>query len=265
MDNNKLKHFLAIAESIADQTRQLLKQERQRYLYSGRNFVTKDDQSPVTEIDQQVEKLIRERITDAFPDHGILGEEFGAQAQSEEFVWVIDPIDGTKQFIAGVPVYGTLISLCQNGKPILGIIDIPSLDERWVGAQNLPTTLNGHPIQTRSCQNLTDALMSTSNTEFVLPEHRAGFNYLIGASKWRIYGAACYAYGCLASGRIDLSIDSGGMREVDYCAMVPIIEGAGGKISDWDGEPLTMYSKSTVVAAGDPHLHALVIETLKKH
>ncbi|KFK92318.1 MULTISPECIES: inositol monophosphatase family protein [unclassified Serratia (in: enterobacteria)] len=261
----ELKHFTRVAESIADQTRQLIKQERQRYLYGGREFETKDDLSPVTQIDQQVEQLIREQLNQAFPSHGILGEEFGAEAQNEEWVWVIDPIDGTKQFIAGVPVYGTLLALCHHGQPVVGIIDIPALDERWVGITGQPSTLNGHPITTRPCLNLAEALMSTSNTEFVLPEHRAGYNHLLKASKWRIYGAACYAYGCLAAGRIDLSVDSGGMREVDYCAMVPIIEGAGGKITDWHGEPLTMYSKSTVVAAGDPRLHAQVLATLSHH
>lgn len=260
-----LNEFARVAESIADQTRQLLKQERQRYLYGGREFDTKDDLSPVTLIDRQVEQLIREQLNRAFPTHGILGEEFGAEAQSEEWVWVIDPIDGTKQFIAGVPVYGTLLALCQWGKPLLGIIDIPALDERWLGIAGQPSTLNGHPIATRPCRALVDALMSTSNTEFVLPEHQAGYSRLLKASKWRIYGAACYAYGCLASGRIDLSVDSGGMREVDYCAMVPIIEGAGGRITDWYGEPLTMYSKSTVVAAGDPHLHEQVIAELARH
>lgn len=265
MQTQQLQHFAQIAESITDQTRQLLKQERQRYLYGGREFVTKDDLSPVTVIDQQVEQLIREQLTQAFPGHGILGEEYGAEAQNEEWVWVIDPIDGTKQFIAGVPVYGTLLALCHHGRPVIGIIDIPAVEERWVGIAGQPSTLNGHPIRTRSCQQLADALMSTSNTEPVLAEHRPGYNHLLSASKWRIYGVACYAYGCLASGRIDLSVDSGGMREVDYCAMVPIIEGAGGKITDWYGEPLTMYSQSTVVAAGDPQLHAQVLDVLASY
>ncbi|CBJ47723.1 putative phosphatase [Erwinia amylovora ATCC 49946] len=260
-----LKYFAKIAASIADQTRQQLKQERQRYLYSGREFDTKDDLSPVTLIDRQVEQLIRGQLTQAFPSHGILGEEFGASAHHGEWVWVIDPIDGTRQFIAGVPVYGTLLALCRHGRPVVGIIDIPALDERWIGIAGYPSTLNGYPVTTRSCKYLSDALMSTSNTEFVLPEHLAGYNHLLTASKWRIYGGACYAYGCLASGRLDLSVDSGGMREVDYCAMVPIIEGAGGKITDWEGEPLTMYSGSSVVAAGDPQLHAQVLLALSRH
>lgn len=263
--NTELSHFAQIAEAIADETRQLLKQERQRFLYRGREFISKEDLSPVTAIDQQVEQIIRQRLQQQLPQHGILGEEYGAHASSEEYVWVIDPIDGTKQFIAGIPVYGTLIALCHHGQPILGIIDIPAVDERWVGRRDHPTTLNGHPVTTRSCPDLSHALMSSSNTEPVLPEHRAGYEALIATTQWRVYGAACYSYGCLAAGRIDLSVDSGGMREVDYCALVPVIEGAGGVITDWQGKPLTLYSASTVVAAGDPLLHQHAIALLSRY
>ncbi|MGG1659954.1 inositol monophosphatase family protein [Brevibacillus sp. NRS-1366] len=255
--------FIAVAEKAADMSRLTLDQHRKNYLYGNFDFETKADASPVTEIDQKVERQLREMIQQHCPDHGILGEEYGAEAIQSEFVWVIDPIDGTRQFITGVPVYGTLIALCHHGVPVLGVIDIPSVAERWIGVKGKQTTLNGRPVSTRVCKQLSEALMSSSNTEPVLSEHRKGYEKLIEATKFRVYGAACYAYACLATGKIDVSVDSGGMREVDYCALVPVIEGAGGVITDWDGKPLTIHSGTTVVAAGDADLHAQALAILQ--
>lgn len=257
--------FLPAAIAAADQARQTLTAHRTHYLSQSYAFETKEDASPVTETDQRVEQEIRSILQAHWPDHGILGEEYGAETLDSEFVWVIDPIDGTRQFIAGIPIYGTLIALCHHGVPILGIVDHPAVQERWIGIKGHPTTLNGQVVTTRQCPDLASALMSSSNTEPVLPEHREGYDHLIHSTKWRVYGAACYAYVCLATGKIDLSVDSGGMREVDYCALVPVIEGAGGKITDWDGQPLTMYSGKTVVAAGNASLHQQAIDLLAQY
>lgn len=257
--------FIEVAQKAADVARTTLNSHRDYYLYGNFVFETKEDTSPVTEIDRKVERQIREVIQEMLPNHGILGEEYGADSKDEEFVWVVDPIDGTKQFITGIPVYGTLIALCHHGEPVLGVIDIPAVQERWLGVKGQQTTLNGRPVFTRPCKELSESLMSSSNTEPVLPEHRHGYEKMIESTKWRVYGAACYAYACLASGKLDVSIDSGGMREVDYCALVPVIEGAGGVITDWDGEPLTIHSGRTVVAAGDADLHAQALAILAQH
>lgn len=257
--------FLEVAHIAADRARYILNEHHQNFRLQSLNFETKEDESPVTQVDQYVEKEIRKIIQTFHPEHGILGEEYGFENEKSEFVWVIDPIDGTKQFIAGLPVFGTLIALCHKGIPVLGIIEHPALQERWVGLNGHATTLNGQVISTSSCQVLENALMSSSNTEPVLPEHLSGYTHIVHQTKWRIYGAACYAYACLATGKIDLSIDSGGMREVDYCALVPVIEGAGGKITDWDGNPLTMYSGKTVVAAATHELHEQAIQFLQKY
>lgn len=257
--------FLNVAHALADRARFILTEHRQNHLYQHIHFETKEDESPVTEIDQYVEREMRKIIHTYYPDHGILGEEYGAEDTASELTWVIDPIDGTRQFIAGVPIYGTLIALCHHGKPVLGIIEHPAVQERWVGIQGYSSTLNGKKIHTRHCTELEMALMSSSNTEPILPEHREGYFKIIQQTKWRIYGAACYAYACLATGRIDLSIDSGGMREVDYCALVPIIEGAGGVITDWHGAPLTINSGKTVVAAATPELHQKAINFLQQY
>lgn len=226
-------------------------------------FESKDDLSPVTAFDRAVESAMRSLIVDAFPSHGILGEEFPPTQLDAEFVWAIDPIDGTKQFIVGVPVYGTLISLTQAGRPILGIIDHPITQERWIGAKGRCSTYNGTPIATRRCGRLADALMSCSSAESIPAPHRAGFERVRSATKWRIYGASCYAYASLASGRLDLSVDSGGHREVDYCALVPVVEGAGGAMSDWEGRPLSINSGTSLIAAGDPQLHTEALRLLQ--
>lgn len=257
--------FLDAAHMAADRARYILNQHRQNYRYQHIVFETKEDLSPVTEVDQYVEREMRKILEKFHPDHGILGEEYGSSNDQSEFVWVIDPIDGTKQFISSVPVFGTLIALCHHGIPVLGIIEHPAVQERWVGVKGQPSTLNGQVISTRQCQSLETALMSSSNTEPVLAEHLAGYQQLIAKTKWRVYGAACYAYACLATGKIDLSVDSGGMCQVDYCALVPVIEGAGGVITDWDGQPLTMHSGRTVVAAATAELHQQALQLLQQH
>ena len=258
-----LQVFLRFAERIADETGRMLREQRQTGRGTASVFDTKADLSPVTELDRRIEARMRELIKAAFPHHGILGEEFAPDAIDAEFVWVIDPIDGTKQFVAGIPVYGTLISLAHAGQPVIGVIDHPITGERWAGAAGRPSTLNGQPIATRACDRLADALMSCSNPETIGPAQRMGFERVRAATRWRIYGASCYAYASLASGQIDLSIDSGGHREVDYCALVPVIEGAGGAISDWEGRPLTIHSGSSLIAAGDPRRHADALRLLQ--
>jgi histidinol phosphatase-like enzyme (inositol monophosphatase family) len=245
--------FVDFAGQLADESGRTL-----RALARGerRAFDTKEDASPVTELDRRIEARMREMIGETFPQHGVLGEEFAPERLDAEFVWVIDPIDGTKQFIVGVPVYGTLISLAREGRPVVGIIDHPITGERWVGAAGRPSTLNGTPVRTRACGRLADAVMSCSNSESIPADVRAGWERVRAATKWRIYGASCYAYASLASGHVDLSVDNGGHREVDYCALVPVVEGAGGVITDWDGRPLTVRSGASILAAGDPRRHA---------
>ena len=255
--------FLDLAGRLADASGDMLRDHRRTAHATAATFETKEDASPVTALDRAIEARMREIIAAAFPTHGILGEEFEPDRPDAELVWVIDPIDGTKQFITGVPVYGTLISLVREGRPILGVIDHPVTAERWVGAEGRRTTLNGRPVATRACERLADALMSCSNPETIPPAERAGFERVRMATKWRLYGASCYAYASLATGRVDLSVDSGGHREVDYCALVPVVQGAGGVMTDWSGRALTIRSgTSSLLAAGDPRCHAKALELL---
>jgi len=175
----------------------------------------------------------------------------------------IDPIDGTKSFITGKPLFGTLIALCKKGRPIVGIIDQPILKERWVGAANYPTTLNGKTVSTRPCPNISDAWLYATSPNMFKNQEKDAFNQLTNNVKFSLFGADCYAYGLLASGFTDMVCEAD-MEPYDYCAHVPIIEGAGGKITDWNGESLTMYSGKTVLATGDDGLHQTAISILSK-
>ncbi|MGH8757965.1 MAG: inositol monophosphatase family protein [Burkholderiales bacterium] len=253
-----MNEFLAFAHGLADASGAILREN----LHTRRGFDTKDDDSPVTDIDKHVEETLRTLIRHRYPEHGILGEEFDGQNLDAEYVWVIDPIDGTKAFITGIPIYGTLISLAKRGTPIVGIIDHPVTNDRWAGAQGLPSTFNGQAIQSRQCASLSDALMSCSNPEPFGPKEREVFETLRSSAKWCVYGSSCYAYGCVASGSIDIAIDCGRHREVDYCALVPVIEGAGGVITDWEGRPLTIYSGNRLIASGNPQRHAEALRIL---
>lgn len=255
-------HHRATAEHLADLARARLHDHWQATLHEDQAFEDKDDASPVTAIDRAIEQALREAIARHTPTFGVVGEEFPDQPGEATYTWVLDPIDGTKAFIAGVPVYGTLIALCRDGRPVLGVVDLPIAGLRWVGVEGEPTRLNGQPVRTRPCADLAHALLANSNPDSLPPTHLAAFARLRDATRWRLYGAACSAYANLARGRIDLVADGGGMAPVDYCALVPVIEGAGGVISDWQGAPLGLGSGSSVLAAGDPRLHRQALERL---
>ncbi len=223
--------------------------------------IPKGDGSPVTAVDRAVEDRLRELISETYPDHGIVGEERGATSADKELVWVIDPIDGTLPFLAGFPVYGTLLALVRGGAPVLGIIDMPATDERWVGCQGSPSTRNGKPVRVRACDELSVALMSTSNPDFYAESDRPALERMKAATRWAVYGGSCMAYARIASGRIDVGIDVG-FDPTDYLALVPVITGAGGVITDWDGNALTLRSGDRLVAAGDPAIHSKTLAVL---
>lgn len=250
--------FLAFAQGLADASGAILREN----LHSRRGFDSKDDDSPVTDTDRHVEETLRTLIRHRYPEHGILGEEFEGVNLDADYVWVIDPIDGTKAFITGIPIYGTLIALARRGEPIVGVIDHPVTNDRWAGARGQASTFNGQRIQARQCGSLSSAILSCSNPEPFGPSERQAFETLRDAAKWCVYGSSCYAYGCVASGTIDIAIDCGRHREVDYCALVPVIEGAGGVITDWEGRPLTIHSGNRLIAAGSPERHQEALRIL---
>jgi histidinol phosphatase-like enzyme (inositol monophosphatase family) len=250
----RLTHF---AERLADASREILLPAAAL----RPDAQVKDDSSPVTAVDEAIEDRLRDMIAREYPDHGIVGEERGAARTESDHVWVLDPIDGTLAFLAGIPVFGTLIALIRGGAPAIGVIDLPATGARWVGCQGKPTTHNGVAVRTHACAELSTALLSTSNPDFYGAAEFEAFERLKSAVRWTVYGGSCLAYAQVASGRIDLGIDTA-LDPVDYCALVPVIRGAGGTITDWQGADLGLHSGKQVLAAGDPHAHAHALEVL---
>jgi histidinol phosphatase-like enzyme (inositol monophosphatase family) len=259
LDKKDIANFAASASKMADTSGELIRTDQQHAF----DIHIKDDGSPVTSVDQAAERRIRSIISELHPDHGILGEEYGPSAADSEFVWVIDPIDGTLPFVAGLPVFGTLLALLHNGAPVLGVIDMPMTRERWIGGTCLPTTHNGKTVRTRSCENLASAVMSTSNPDFYDETSIPVLKRMQQASRLNVYGGSCMAYGQIASGRIDVGIDV--QFDIhDYLPLVPVISGAGGIISDWYGNPLDMNSGDRFIAAGDQRTHAEALKVLNQ-
>jgi inositol-phosphate phosphatase/L-galactose 1-phosphate phosphatase/histidinol-phosphatase len=222
---------------------------------------TKSDRSPVTIADRAAETAMRQRIEATWPAHGIIGEEFGRLRDDAEFVWVLDPIDGTKSFISGVPLFGTLIALWRRGRPLLGIIDQPITRERWVGAAGRPTTLNGATVKARHGTELSQATLFGFYFGMFTGADAVAFDRLAQRVRLVRGSADCYAYGLLATGFVDL-IAEATMKPYDYAALIPVVEGAGGTISDWHGRPLTLDGDGRVLAAGDAALHAEAVKIL---
>lgn len=242
--------FVALAQTMADQSGAVLR----RYFRQPLTIDAKADLSPVTIADREVEGLVRAAIAATFPEHGILGEEYGATRTDAEYVWVVDPIDGTKSFMTGKATFGTLIALTRHGRPILGIIDQPIIGERWLGVAGEPATFNGKPASVRPCPRLADATLYATSPHMFVGDDAVAFQRLVSAVKYPLYGADCYAYGLLACGFTDLVCEAS-LQPYDYCALAPVVEGAGGVITDWEGRPVTIASGSRILAAGDASLH----------
>ena len=259
LNENDMKSFVVSAEQMADISGELIRIDRHKAFETE----IKSDGSPVTSVDKAAEMSIRTIISQHHPDHGVIGEEHAAVAPESEFVWIIDPIDGTLPFIAGFPVFGSLIALLHNGTPVLGMINMPMTNERWIGGTNLPTTHNGTPVSTRPCAELSTALMSTSNPDFYDSATLPAFKRLQQATKLNVYGGSCLAYGQIASGRIDVGVDVQ-FDIFDYLALVPVITGAGGIITDWNGQPLDIKSGDRIIAAGDQRIHREAMDLLNQ-
>ncbi len=242
--------LVALAHSLADAARPIAA----HYFRTPVTVDDKSDLSPVTIADREAETAMRVLLNRHVPGHGIFGEEHGAERTDAEYVWVLDPIDGTKAFITGLPIFGTLIALLHRGVPVLGIIDQPISKERWLGAVGRPSTLNDQPIKVRACDDLAKAYMySTAPLMFrgQLAKRHATLVEQVKLFRW---GGDCYAYGLLAAGHVDLVVERE-LKLYDFAALVPVIKGAGGLITDWQGRDLDMHSDGSVLAAGDAALH----------
>mmetsp|Transcript_30535 Transcript_30535/g.72035 ORF Transcript_30535/g.72035 Transcript_30535/m.72035 type:complete len:389 (+) Transcript_30535:91-1257(+) len=225
--------------------------------------------SPVTIADRSAEEAMRNLIEDRYPSHGIYGEEYGQIRTDADFVWVLDPIDGTKAFITGKPTWGTLIGCLHRGVPIVGVIDHCVLQERWVGSIGNPTRLNGEPVSVAetSARTLCDATLYTTTPDmFRAGEEMEKFEAVRDASLRTLYGCDCYAYALVASGFGADAVVEADLGLYDYAAIVPVMQSAGGIITDWDGNALTLKnhdnSKGRVVASSNTALHDEMLRAL---
>jgi inositol-phosphate phosphatase / L-galactose 1-phosphate phosphatase / histidinol-phosphatase len=213
----------------------------------------KPDNTPVSVADRDAEAAIRAVLAQVAPGHGVIGEEFGNDRADADWVWVIDPIDGTKSFLAGKATFGTLIALLYRGTPVLGVIDQPIAGDRWVGVQGQGTVLNGQPASVRPCPHIADATVATTGPSYFKSDGLAAYNRVLAAARTPIWGGDCLNYALLASGYIDLVIEHG-LKLHDFAALVPVVTGAGGQMTDWSGGPLTANSTGDVLALGDERL-----------
>lgn len=250
---------IALANRLADAAGAVI-----RPLFRGRfAHDSKADTSPVTEADRAAEAAIRAILDAECPNDAIIGEEFGEKNGSSGRSWVIDPIDGTVSFMAGRPIFGTLIALLHDGWPVLGVIDQCISGERWLGATGRGSTLNGKPIGTRRCRELAEMVLASSGPQYFDDHSAEHFMALAAKTAHRrmLWGGDCYNYGLLAAGHIDAVVESG-LKLHDFAALVPIVEGAGGTMCDWNGEPLHAASDGHVIALGDPARLDDVVEAL---
>ena len=223
----------------------------------------KADQSPVTAADRAAETAIRTILGTDRPTDGIYGEEYGISRGQSGRLWVIDPIDGTRGFIAGRPLYGTLIALIEDGRPILGLISAGAAGDRWLGCTvgQPRAVLNGKPIRTRSCSGLSLARAGSTHPLAFSAAGHAAFQRVGRSVADMLFGGDCHNYGLLAAGQLDLVMEEN-LKPYDWAALVPVIEGAGGLITDWKGKSLTLASEGRVLAAGDARVHAEAMERI---
>jgi histidinol phosphatase-like enzyme (inositol monophosphatase family) len=252
--------FLAVAEAAAEAAGAAI-----RPLFRSALLVeAKGDASPVTEADRAAERAIRDLLAERLPAHGVIGEEYGNTREDAEWVWVLDPIDGTRAFVTGRPLFGTLIGLLHRGVPVLGLVDQPVTGERWIGVAGQHTRfrspLGGTP-RCRPCPTLGEAELSCTSPDMFDAATWPRFSAVKAAARRTSWGGDCYAYGLLALGLVDVVVDAT-MKPWDWAALVPVVEGAGGRCTDWAGRPLRLDGDGSVLAVGDPALLPAVSKIL---
>ena len=256
-----IEAFIALATSMADKTGPVI----MGHFRGALEIETKADLSPVTKADRQAERVMRDLIESERPDDGIFGEELGEVRTGADFVWYLDPIDGTKSFVTGKPLFGTLIGLAWKGVPVLGVMDIPALGERWVGGAGRKTTFNGLPARTRAGRELSQAWICATSPQMFENGGGDDFERLRVGCLQAVWGGDCYIYGLLANGAVDLVAEAD-LAPYDFAALVPIVEGAGGVMTGWRGEALKLPGGSDsggrILAAGDKLLHRAALKVL---
>ncbi len=250
MDSGRLAALAAVAEAAADVAGAVIRPLFRADLAAE----LKGDASPVTIADRAAEQAMRAVLAERTPEAGVMGEEFGLDRPGASLRWVLDPIDGTRAFITGRPLFGTLVALLEEGVPVLGVIDQPITGERWVGVAGERTRFRGPAGRagTRCCASLDVAELSSTSPE-MLGRALPRFQRLAARARRVTWGGDCYAYGLLALGQIDIVAECD-LKPWDWAALGPVIEGAGGMLRDWSGRPLAADSPGDVLALGDARL-----------
>ncbi len=257
IDRHLLDSYAETARCCADLSGRVIR----KWFRAGFDVHSKPDNTPVTIADREAEEAICDLIERRHPGDGILGEETGTTNPGADWLWVIDPIDGTKGFSTGLPTFGTLIALLYRGKPVIGVMDHPALDERWVGVAGAPTTHNGRPCRTRQTDRLSDASVHVTTPDMFDPQRQGQMDILTKRCRFRVFGGDCYNYGLVASGFSDLVCEAD-LKPHDYCALIPVLEGAGGVITDWQGRPPGLESTGEILASGCRTIHRQALEAL---
>jgi histidinol phosphatase-like enzyme (inositol monophosphatase family) len=220
------------------------------------------DFDPVTEADRAAEAVMRRLIKQNFPQHGIVGEEFGNEREDADYVWVLDPIDGTKSFISGFPIWGTLIGLLHKGTPVFGMMHQPYIGERFLGdsgSANYVGPSGERRLAVRRCASLKEATSFTTSPLLMNTADRAAFSRVEANVRLTRYGGDCYSYCMLAAGHLDLVVETE-LKPYDIAALIPIVTGAGGIVTTWEGKPA--QNGGRIIAAGDARVHEAAIKLL---
>jgi len=223
---------------------------------------------PVTDADREAERAVRRMVNAVYPRHGVIGEEFGAEREDAEFRWIIDPVDGTRAYVCGVATWATLIALESRGRPVIGLIDQPFSDERWLGhggRANYRRRGVESACRTSGVKDLKRARLSTTDPRreaYFTGDEAEAFAAIAARTQVARFSLDAYAYGLLALGEIDLVVESS-LKRHDYSALAPVVEGAGGVITGWKGEPLGEDKRGRVLAAASPELHEAALEILR--
>lgn len=221
----------------------------------------KEDESPVTQADKAVEATVRTYLKAHFSEHGIFGEEQGIEGEDKPYMWVIDPIDGTRSFLSGHPLFGFLLAHLTDGIPDLGLIGMPALKETFVGVVGSGAYLNGQPIHVSRQTQLERAILYVNEGDKIYRDHPKVFDRLMSSGQTRRFSYDCYPHALLAAGHVDAVVDYD-LQPYDFLAVSPVIEAAGGVMTDWQGRGLTLASSGAVVSAATPELHAQLLDLL---
>ena len=248
--------YIELAHELADASASVI-----RKYFRQTAIEDKPDQTPVTIADKEAEQVMRVIISRDFPEHGIIGEENGSYQADAEYVWVLDPIDGTRNFMTGQPIFGTLIALMHKEKVVLGVMNQPITRERWV-SDGKHTQCNDTLCQTnKEATKLEQAIISTTSPYLFAGEKKQRFENVMKQCRHSVFGSDCYAYAMLSSGHLDLVIESG-LKLHDIAALIPIIEAAGGVITDWQGQSIGNDDEHDVLVAANKSLHAEALAVL---